>query len=114
VPEESITLFDPDTNTHSVLKVGNNKRKYKQKDKGYYSHFFLIFSFFSFIFFLIIFRGPKRSKSAFMYFCMDKRKEISLKNPSIRMVDMAKELSRMWGELKDKTVISIAMATFDN
>ena len=35
---------------------------------------------------------------------MDKRPEISAKNPSIRMVDMAKELSKMWNELTDKTV----------
>lgn len=37
VESPSITLFDPDTNTHSVLKVGgsnSNKRKYKQKEKG--------------------------------------------------------------------------------
>ena len=49
-------------------------------------------------------KGPKKTQSAYMFFCSEKRKEISAKNPYMKMVDVVKELSKMWNECSDRKV----------
>jgi len=43
--------------------------------------------------------APKRSLSAFFWFCSDERAKIKGANPDYGIGDIAKELGRMWGEV---------------
>lgn len=50
--------------------------------------------------------APKRSKSAYMFFCEDKRAEVKGKNPELKMTDISKKLAELWRaiEASDKKV----------
>jgi hypothetical protein len=51
--------------------------------------------------------GPKRSKSAYLYFCEDFRNQIKDKNPELKSTEITSELGRLWNELKlDKSRVS--------
>jgi len=43
--------------------------------------------------------GPKRNKSAFMFFCQDKRADIVKKHPDFKVTEVAKKLGAAWGKL---------------
>ncbi len=44
--------------------------------------------------------GPKNSKSAYLFFCDHKRKEIREANPEFKATDVTRQLGAMWNELK--------------
>ena len=44
----------------------------------------------------------KRAKSAYFFFCDDKRKEIQLANPGKGMGDISKLLGKLWKEISDE------------
>jgi hypothetical protein len=46
--------------------------------------------------------APKRPLSGYMLFSNDKRDEVRKANPEMKMPDIAKELGKMWNELKEK------------
>lgn len=46
--------------------------------------------------------APKRPRSAYIFFCNDKRAEIKEKNPDMKMPDIARKLGEMWKGLKEK------------
>ena len=39
---------------------------------------------------------PKRAKTSYMFFCAEKRKELSEKNPDLRMTQLSKLLGKLW------------------
>ena len=41
----------------------------------------------------------KRAKSAYLFFCEDKRKQVQLENPGKNMGDISKVLGNMWQEI---------------
>jgi hypothetical protein len=43
-------------------------------------------------------QGPRGAKSAYMFFCADKRNEVKEAFPDYKMVEVSKELGRMWKE----------------
>ena len=43
-------------------------------------------------------QGPRGAKSAYMFFCADKRNEVKEAFPHYKMVEVSKELGRMWKE----------------
>jgi len=45
--------------------------------------------------------GPKRAKSAYLYFCDAHRDEVKSKNPEFKATEITSELGRMWNVLKD-------------
>lgn len=47
--------------------------------------------------------APKRSLSAFFWFCNDERSKIKGMNPEYGVGDIAKELGRLWGEINPDT-----------
>jgi len=47
--------------------------------------------------------APKKTKSAYMYFCEDRRNSIKEKNPEIKPTDIMKLLGSEWKEIKNKT-----------
>ena len=44
----------------------------------------------------------KRAKSAYFFFCDDKRKEVQLANPGKGMGDISKALGALWKELSEE------------
>jgi hypothetical protein len=44
--------------------------------------------------------GPKRAKSAYLFFCADIRDKIKEANPDMKATQITAELGRMWNELK--------------
>ena len=44
--------------------------------------------------------GPKRAKSAYLFFCADNRDKIKEANPDMKATQITAELGRMWNELK--------------
>lgn len=44
--------------------------------------------------------GPKRAKSAYLYFCNEKRDEIKASDPSLKATDITSRLGEMWNKLK--------------
>ena len=44
--------------------------------------------------------GPKRAKSAYLFFCADNRDKIKEGNPDMKATQITAELGRMWNELK--------------
>lgn len=45
--------------------------------------------------------GPKRPKSAYIFFCQDKRPEVRENNPEMKATEVTKELGAMWNEIKE-------------
>jgi hypothetical protein len=45
--------------------------------------------------------GPKRAKSAYLYFCDAHRDEVKSKHPEFKATEITSELGRMWNLLKD-------------
>lgn len=45
--------------------------------------------------------GPKRAKSAYLYFCEEYRLKIKSDNPNMKATEITSQLGRMWNELKD-------------
>merc|ERR1719247_2243763 len=41
---------------------------------------------------------PKRCKSAYLFFCDDKRSQLKEENPELSMIEMSKQFSIMWKE----------------
>jgi hypothetical protein len=48
---------------------------------------------------------PKRSKSAYLFFCAEKRPEVKESNPNMGPMDVTRELGRLWKELSDEEKI---------
>jgi hypothetical protein len=46
-------------------------------------------------------QGPKRSKSAYLFFCADNRDAVKTENPEMKATEITAELGRRWNELKD-------------
>lgn len=46
--------------------------------------------------------SPKRARSAYIYFCTEKREEVKKSNPSISNTEILSELGKMWKSLTDK------------
>lgn len=44
----------------------------------------------------------KKPKSAYLFFCDDKRKEVQEKNPEMKMAEISKVLGGMWKELSEE------------
>lgn len=44
--------------------------------------------------------GPKRAKSAYLYFCTEKRDEVKASDPSLKATDITSRLGEMWNKLK--------------
>lgn len=49
--------------------------------------------------------GPKRPRSAYLYFCQDVRSQVNDDNPEMNGKEVMKELGRLWKELSDKDKI---------
>ena len=45
--------------------------------------------------------GPKRPKSAYLYFCEEKRAEVKEENPDMKPTEVTSELGRLWNKIKD-------------
>ena len=45
--------------------------------------------------------GPKRPKSAYLYFCEEKRAEVKEENPEMKPTEVTSELGRLWNKIKD-------------
>jgi len=45
--------------------------------------------------------APKRNKSAYMFFCSDKREQVKNEHPDMKMTDISKELAKMWKVVTD-------------
>lgn len=45
--------------------------------------------------------APKRGKTSYIFFCVDKRDEIKNSNPDMSATDIIKELGRVWRSLSD-------------
>lgn len=46
--------------------------------------------------------APKRGKSSYIFFCIDKRQKIIEANPEMKAKEIVKELGNMWRNLKEK------------
>lgn len=44
--------------------------------------------------------GPKRAKSAYLYFCDDKRNAVKTASPEMKATDVTTKLGQLWNELK--------------
>jgi hypothetical protein len=55
--------------------------------------------------------APKRNKSAYMFFCDDKRAEVKKEFPELKMTDISKKLAEKWKALSDaeKKVMSTSL-----
>ena len=47
--------------------------------------------------------GPKKPKSAYLYFCEEKRAEVKAENPDMKPTEITSELGRLWNKIKDTT-----------
>lgn len=45
--------------------------------------------------------GPKRAKSAYLFFCAEFREQVNKENPSMKATEVTSELGRMWNVLKE-------------
>ena len=45
--------------------------------------------------------APKKPKTSYMYFCDDFRKDITEKNPDLKMGGISKELGKIWNGYSD-------------
>jgi structure-specific recognition protein 1 len=45
--------------------------------------------------------APKRNKSAYMFFCDDKRAEVKKEFPDLKMTEVSKKLAEKWKALSD-------------
>jgi hypothetical protein len=45
--------------------------------------------------------GPKKPKSAYLYFCEEKRAEVKAENPEMKPTEITAELGRLWNKIKD-------------
>ena len=45
--------------------------------------------------------GPKKPKSAYLYFCEEKRAEVKENNPTMKPTEVTSELGRLWNKIKD-------------
>lgn len=45
--------------------------------------------------------GPKKPKSAYLYFCEEKRSEVKAENPDMKPTEITSELGRLWNKIKD-------------
>ena len=45
-------------------------------------------------------KGPKRARSAYLYFCEERRGQLKDKNPDLMSTEITSELCRLWNELK--------------
>jgi len=52
--------------------------------------------------------GPKRALSAYMFFCQDKRKQVTDENAGIAFSEVGKLLGEMWGKLDDEAKVPYA------
>ena len=51
--------------------------------------------------------GPKRAKSAYLFFCDANRNSVKSKDPSLKATEVTSELGRLWNELKaDKSRVN--------
>ena len=59
--------------------------------------------------------GPKKPKSAYIFFCQEKRAEVKLANPDMKPTEITSELGRLWNKIKDtkKAQPYIELATED-
>ena len=46
--------------------------------------------------------APKQAKSAYIFFCAEKRQEVKDQNPEMDSKDITRELGKMWGALSEK------------
>jgi len=46
--------------------------------------------------------APKQAKSAYIFFCAEKRQEVEDQNPEMDSKDITRELGKMWGALSEK------------
>lgn len=46
--------------------------------------------------------GPKRAKSAYLFFCDDMRPQIKEENPEMSATEITSELGRRWGQVKEQ------------
>jgi len=46
--------------------------------------------------------APTRGKSAYLFFCADKRAEVKAENPDLKATEILAELGRLWKELSDE------------
>lgn len=45
--------------------------------------------------------GPKKPKSAYLYFCEEKRGEVKAANPDMKPTEITSELGRLWNKIKE-------------
>ena len=45
--------------------------------------------------------GPKKPKSAYLYFCEEKRGEVKASNPDMKPTEITSELGRLWNKIKE-------------
>lgn len=45
--------------------------------------------------------APKRNKSAYLFFCDDKRDSVKKSNPDLKMTEVSKKLAELWRALGD-------------
>lgn len=57
--------------------------------------------------------GPKRAKSAYLFFCADNRDKIKEANPDMKATQITAELGRMWNELKGDDSRSKELAGYE-
>lgn len=57
--------------------------------------------------------GPKRAKSAYLFFCADNRDKIKEANPDMKATQITAELGRMWNELKGDDSRSKELAEYE-
>ena len=46
--------------------------------------------------------GPKKPKSSYMFFCMEKRADVAKKNPTFKLGQISKEIGEMWSKTTEK------------
>jgi hypothetical protein len=57
--------------------------------------------------------GPKRGKSAYLYFCADNRPQVTSDNPDFKATEITAELGRLWNELKTDSSRADEMAAYE-
>jgi hypothetical protein len=58
--------------------------------------------------------GPKRPKSAYLYFCEDRRKQLKTDNPDLKSTEVTSELGRLWNELKADNSRASELEKYEN
>jgi hypothetical protein len=59
-------------------------------------------------------KGPKRPKSAYLYFCEDRRKQLKTDNPDLKSTEVTSELGRLWNELKADNSRAAELEKYEN